>query len=139
MTNACDIQAVVTIAATLATTLIRKVEHWTAVSRIPASMRLGQDLPVGQKTFPKAKTTGSPVVFSYRRSVFPTSMDGNFSRMVGALVAWLAFITMLSGRNRWCNLRFKFFDVNVEFLMLLLFHVFNPLSSPILPQTKIFH
>jgi len=47
MTNACDIQAVVTIAATLATTLIRKVEHWTAVSRIPASMRLGQDLPVG--------------------------------------------------------------------------------------------
>ena len=80
------------------------------------------------------------MVFSYRRSVFPTSMmDGNFSRIVGALVAWLAFITMLSGRNRWCNLRFKFFDVNVEFLMLLLFHVFNPLSSPILPQAKIFH
>ena len=66
-------------------------------------------------------------------------MDGNFSRIVGALVAWLSFITMLSGRNRWCNLRFKFFDVNVEFLMLLLFHVFNPLSSPILPQAKIFH
>src|SRR2546427_12913762 len=58
-------------------------------------------------------------------------MDGHFSRIVGALVAWLAFITMLSGRNRWCHLRFKFFDVNVEVLMLPLFHVFNPLSSPI--------
>src|SRR5881628_2737503 len=54
-------------------------------------------------------------------------MDGNLSWIVATLVAWLAFITMLSGRNRWCNLRFKFFDVNVEFLMLLLFHVFNPL------------
>jgi len=56
MTNACDIQAVVTIAATVATTLIRKVEHWTAVSRIPASMRLGgQDLPVGTENLSKSE------------------------------------------------------------------------------------
>ena len=78
------------------------------------------------------------MVFSYRRSVFPTSMDGNLSWIVATLVAWLAFITMLSGRNRWCNLRFKFFDVNVEFLMLLLFHVFNPLSSPFFRRRKSF-
>ena len=65
-------------------------------------------------------------------------MDGNFSRIVGALVAWLSFITMLSGRNRWCNLRFKFFDVNVEFLMLLLFHVFNPLVLQFFRRRKSF-
>ena len=65
MTNACDIQAVVTIAATVATsgnqwqpvatTLIRKVEHWTAVSRILASMRLGQDLPVVTENLSKSE------------------------------------------------------------------------------------
>src|SRR5436309_8385342 len=70
--------------------------------------------------------------------VFPSSMDRYFSRIVGALVAWLAFKTMLSGRNRWCNLRFEFFDLNVEFLMLLLFHVFNPLSYPIFRRRKSF-
>ena len=88
-----------------------------------------------RKPFQKAKDHRCPVVFRYRASV-PTSMD--LSRIVAALVAWLAFITMLSGRNRWCNLRFKFFDVNVEFLMLLLFHVFNPLSSPFFRRRKSF-
>ena len=39
----------------VATTLIRKVEHWTAVSRIPASMRLEQDLPVGTENLSKSE------------------------------------------------------------------------------------